>query len=69
LIGEPRIADDLPAPWPDVFDALSGITHANRELHKLIELIRERHDSELAEIRDGMLALSNRIEALTNRHA
>jgi hypothetical protein len=67
LIGDPRITE-LPAPWPDVLDALSSITHANGELFRLVKLIQERHDSELAEIRDGMLALSNRIEALT-RHA
>ncbi len=51
----------------EIVHALEEIERANGRMFELVELIRERHDAELAEIRDDMLALSNRIEAATRR--
>ena len=64
--------DELPAPWPDVLDSLQAIVGVNDSLFGLVKLVQERHDLEIeslhaenAELRDGLLALSNRIEAVS----
>jgi hypothetical protein len=63
---------ELPAPWPDVLDALRAISGANDGIFRLVEMVRNRHDDDIAalhaenaELRDGMLALSNRLEGIT----
>ena len=63
--------DDLPAPWGSVLRALEASERLNdsrfRHVQDLAEQIAELH-TENAELRDGMLALSNRIEAVNRDH-
>jgi hypothetical protein len=60
--------DDLPAPWGSVLKAIEAGERLNRGRWEYAQAlgteITELHD-ELAEMRDAMLALSNRIENLT----
>lgn len=59
------MTEDLPAPWPDVLDALRSITHANGEMYRLVEMIRARHDADIDDLRRELRSLRRSVEAYT----
>jgi hypothetical protein len=58
--------DSLRTDLTHAIEAMGRMTEAAGATLNLVINVRDRHDQELAEIRDDIVALGNRIEALTN---
>jgi len=60
--------DELPAPWGSVLAAMEASERLSDSRYRHLTETRDAMYDEIAELRDGLLALSNRIEAVTRDH-